>query len=213
MITRAVRIGGAAVFVAALLASCASTSLLTTWADPDAAGKGIKNSMVIGVSKNTVVRRQFEDSFVAQLNKLGETAIPSYPLLPKASEINEQSVAPIVDRKRIDHLVIVRVVNERTVTTHVPPTMTTFFHGIPPDYPAYYGNWYGYIGHHMATVSMPGYTYETDYVNLETNVYDLRSGKLIWSGLTETEIGSKINARLQELVEVLTAAMKKDRIL
>jgi len=60
---------------------------------------------------------------------------------------------------------------------------------------------------------MPGYTYDTDYVNLETNVYDLRSGKLIWSGLTETEIGSKVNAHLQELVQVLTAAMKKDKIL
>jgi hypothetical protein len=168
--------------------------------------------MVIGVSNNTVVRRQFEDTFVAELNQLGETAMPSYPVLPNADEINEQTVAPVVEQNQIDHLMIVRVVDKKTVTTYVPPS-TTYYGGYPSYYPSYYGSWYGYYGHGYSTVTTPGYTYDTQYVNLETNVYDIRSGKLIWSGLTETEIGSQVAAQMQELVHVLTTAMQKDKIL
>jgi hypothetical protein len=211
---RGVLAAGVMMVVAALLSSCASTSLLTSWADPEAAGKGIDKCLVIGVSNNTVARRQFEDTFVAQLQKMGETAMPSYPLLPNAAEINEQTVAPIIDRNQIGHVLVVRVVDKKTVTTYVPPSTTTsYYGGYPSYYPSYYGSWSGYYGHHYSTVTTPGYTYDTQYVNLETNVYDIRSGKLIWSGLTETEIGSQINAQMQELVQVLTAAMHKDKIL
>lgn len=211
MNTRNMEIGVVALLAAALLSSCASTSLLTSWTDPEAAGKGIDKSMVIGVSNKAVVRRQFEDTFVAQLSKLGKRAIPSYPLLPDASKINEQTVAPIAERNRIDHLVIVRVVDRKTVTTYVPPSTRVI--GYPSYFPAYYGSWYGYYGHHFSTVTTPGYAYDTEYVNLETNVYAVRSGKLIWSGLTKTALGSSVDVEMQELVQVLTAAMKKDRIL
>ncbi len=210
---RSASAGLAAAFAVLLSSSCASTSLLTSWADPSAAGQGIGTSMVIGVSDRAVVRRQFEDIFVARLNELGGKAIPSYPLLPDASAINERSAAPVVERNRIEHLVIVRVVDKKTVTTYVPPTSTTVLVGAPPAFPPYYNSWHAFYGFQYSTVTMPGYTYQTEYVNLETNVYDLRSDKLIWSGLTETQVGSKLGERMKELVRVLTAAMKKDGIL
>ena len=51
--------------------------------------------------------------------------------------------------------------------------------------PAYYGM-YGYYNSSYAMVHDPGYYQENTIVKLETNVYDVASEKLVWSGVTET---------------------------
>ena len=49
--------------------------------------------------------------------------------------------------------------------------------------------YYGYSNYYMssyAVVSTPGYIQENTIVKLETNFYDIKTEKLVWSGLTHT---------------------------
>ncbi len=203
------------VALASLLMSCATTTLLTSWVDPQAVGMNPENEhvLLIGVGKNAVVRRQFEDSLARELSSKKIRAMVSYQALPDPEALNEESVAALVKENQITHVLVTRVVDRKTVTTYVPPTTTTYATGYPSYYPSHYGSWYGYYNTGYATVSSPGYTYDTELVHLETNVYDTGSGKLVWTGLTETQVGSQMDAQIHEFIQLLISTMTRDKFL
>ena len=60
----------------------------------------------------------------------------------------------------------------------------------------YYGGW-GYGG---AMYSTPGYYEENKTYYVETNIYDVKSNKLLWSGTTSTLNPTKINEALDEII-------------
>ena len=198
--------------LALLVVACATTTMLSSWVDPESAGKKLNHVLVIGVAKNQVVRRQFEDSFVRELASRQVKAMPSYQILPDPQAISEESVAPHIQQNGITHVLVTRIVDRKTVTTYVPPTTTTYAMGYPSYYPSYYGSWSGYYGAGYSTVSSPGYTYDTEYVHLETNVYDIPGQKLVWTGLTEAELGGQVESQVQEFIHVLLGAMTKDKL-
>jgi hypothetical protein len=207
---------GTALLLAVLTSSCAGpgTSLQTSWATPDASQKNVTKMLVIGVAENAGVRRQYEDSFSGRLAAVNVSAMPSYTVLPDAAAINEESVTPVVKDGGYSHILVTRLIDREKVTTYVPPSSTVYVAGgYPSYYPSYYGGWGSYYGASYSAVSTPGYTYDTEYVNLETNVYDVASGKLAWSGITQTELGGKMNNDIAGFIDVLVAQMKKDGLL
>ena len=63
---------GVATVVAAVLASCAASSRLTSsWADPAASGRTYKKMVVVGVTPQSAMRRMYEDAFASQLKQRG----------------------------------------------------------------------------------------------------------------------------------------------
>jgi len=197
------------VIAAAVLSSCATTSLLTSWVDPEAGGKKLGNVLVVGVARSAPARRQFEDGFAKVLKSRQIGALTSYVQLPDPAAIDEAAVKPIALKEKVTHVLIVRLVDRKTVSTYVPPAA---YYG-PGAYPAYYGSWPGYYNYGYATAMRPGYVYETDYVNLESNVYDTATGKLVWSGLTQTELGSRLQEQIEEFIEVISGAMIRDKLI
>jgi len=206
---RKLRMGIALLGVIAL-SSCATTSLLTSWVDPEASGKKLGNVLVVGVARSAPARRQFEDGFAKVLASRKIGALTSYVQLPDPAAIDEAAVKPIAQKEKVTHVLIVRLVDRKTVTSYVPPSPA--YYG-PGAYPGYYNSWPGYYNHGYATAIRPGYTYETDYVNLETNVYDAATGKIVWSGLTRTELGSKVQEQIDEFIEVISGAMIRDKLI
>jgi hypothetical protein len=194
----------------AVLSSCATTSLLTSWVDPEAGGKKLGNVLVVGVARSESARRQFEDGFARVLRSRQVGAVTSYVQLPDPAAINEATVKPVALKENVTHVLIVRLVDRRTVTSYVPPSVA--YYG-PPYYPGYYRTWPGYYSAGYATTMSPGYTYDTVYVNLETNVYDAATGRLVWSGLTETALGSRVQAQIEEFIDVISGAMIRDKLI
>jgi len=200
------------VIVAGVLSSCATTNLLTSWVDPEASGKKLGNVLVVGVAKSASARRQFEDGFARVLRGRQIGAVTSYVQLPDPAAIDEAAVKPIALKEKVTHVLIVRLVDRKTVTSYVPPS-TTYYGGFPGSYPSYYGSWPGYYYNGYAAATRPGYTFDTEYVNLETNVYDAVTGKLVWSGVTRTELGSRLQEQIEEFIEVISGAMIRDKLI
>ncbi len=207
MKARTIGIAMLAAGTAAILAACASTRLQTSWVDPEAKGRKLGNVLVVGVARSPVVRRQFEDTFVRVLGERKVAALPSYLRLPDPAAIDEAAVKPLVQKEGITHFLVARVVDRKTVTTYVPPTTTVYVGPMPRYYPPHYSSWYGYYGTGYAAVTQPGYVLDTDYVNLETNVYDAASGKLVWSGLTETALGNQVQEEIEGFIKVIGEAL------
>src|SRR5690349_11709708 len=72
--------------VASLLYACASTKLINSWRDPKYSGPPLTKVLVIGVTKQAVVRRTFEDAFAHELSGHGAAAVPSYTLIAEDGE-------------------------------------------------------------------------------------------------------------------------------
>src|SRR3970282_1982738 len=76
-------VGWPIITAALLLGGCAATQIINQWSDPGYAAVSFKRILVIGVSKQTSIRRNFEDEFVAQLRSAGADSVPRYEFQPE----------------------------------------------------------------------------------------------------------------------------------
>ena len=81
--------GLAGLIAALMFAGCASTELVNQWSNPAYTSPSFKRIMVIAVTKQASIRRNFEDEFVAQLKAAGVDAVPSYQYIPDEGQVEE----------------------------------------------------------------------------------------------------------------------------
>jgi hypothetical protein len=189
---------GLLILIAMLLTACATTQLNAVWKDPGYQTRPAK-IMVIGVARNPINRRLFEDEFVQQLKARGTEAIASYTVLPDRQQDDHEAIAAKVKELGADAILITRLVSKKIVQTYVPAT--------PYFPPPYYGSWpdyYGYGYHYMYT---PGYIAEDEYAVIETNLYEAKSDKLVWAASSETGISDSDQSLIQGYIGVMVRNM------
>jgi len=189
---------GLFILIAMLVTACATTQLNAVWKDPGYQTRPAK-IMVVGVAKNPLNRRLFEDEFVQQLKARGTEAIASYTVLPDRQQDDHEAIAAKVKELGADAILITRLVSKKIVQTYVPAT--------PYFLPPYYGSWpdyYGYGYHYMYT---PGYIAEDEYAVIETNLYEAKSDKLVWAASSETGISDSDQSLIQGYIGVMVRNM------
>lgn len=204
-----VKLGVAAV-IAATLASCGASSQLTSsWVDPTAPDQTFKKVVVVGVTPRAPARRMYEDGFVADLQARGLDAVPSYTVAGDG-QLDKAAAEAKLQEIGAEAVIVTRLVDQETVQNYYPPTYSSV---AAPS--AYYGGWYGYYSMGYTYMSSPGYTVENKVFRLETNLYHLKTGKLLWSGLTETTIisGDAPEAELGPLISIVVYDMEKRKVL
>jgi hypothetical protein len=96
--------------------------------------------------------------------------------------------------------------------------MVTRLLGVNPSSPHYtpgpsaYG-WYGDYYNSYSVVHTPGYYVTTSHVELETNVYDFATGKLVWSGASKTMNYESANEVAGSATEAVAAALVKSDVI
>ena len=186
------------VFMAMFLAACATTQLTSVWRDPAYQSRPAK-IMVIGLAKNPINRRLFEDEFVRQLKSNGTDAIASYTVIPDKKEGDEEAVARKVAELGADTVLITRLVSKKIVQVYVPGTAY-----YPPPY---YGRWPDYYGYGYRYMYTPGYIAEDEYAVVETNLYEAKTDKLIWAATSETGIYGSNQNLIQNYITVMVNNM------
>lgn len=183
---------------AMLLTACATTQLNTVWKDPGYQARPAR-IMVIGVARNPINRRLFEDEFVSQLKARGTEAIASYTVLSDRQQDDREAIAAKVKELGADTILITRLVSKKLVQTYVPPT--------PYFPPPYYGSWPDYYGYGYRYMYTPGYIAEDEYAVIETNLYEARSDKLVWAASSETGISDSDLSVIQGYIAVMVKNM------
>jgi len=184
--------------IAMLLTACATTQLNTVWKDPNYQTRPAR-IMVIGVARNPIDRRLFEDEFVAQLKARGTEAIASYTVLPDRQQDDHVVIAAKVKELGADTILITRLVSKKIVQTYVPGTAY-----YPPPY---YGSWPDYYGYGYRYMYTPGYIAEDEYAVIETNLYEARSDKLVWAATSETGISGSDLSVIRGYIAVMVKNM------
>lgn len=189
---------GYLMIVAMLLTACATTQLNAVWKDPGYQARPAR-IMVIGVARNPINRRLFEDEFVSQLKARGTEAIASYSVLPDRQQDDHEAIAAKVKELGADSILITRLVSKKIVQTYVPAT--TYF---PPPY---YGSWPDYYGYGYNYMYTPGYITEDEYAVIETNLYEAKSDKLVWAASSETGLSDSDSGIIQGYIAVMVKNM------
>jgi hypothetical protein len=189
-------VGGLAslALVTTLMAGCASTSIVDSWSDPSYQGGPFKRIMVLGVTKNAVARRTFEDIFAAKLRANGTDAVPSYQYLPQDGVAGEPELDSALKASGADGLLMVRLLRveqETRVTTNYAPM--TFA---------------GYYGYYTAWGAYPD-VYQYDVATCEVNLFDVKTNKLVWGGTTQTFNPKSVRKESAGFADVVIAALAK----
>jgi hypothetical protein len=187
------------------LAGCTpSTRLVASWHDPSYRAGELRHPLVLAVTSRATVRAKLEDAFVRQLRAAGVDAMQSYKLVPYGEDPN--LIATVKDKLPAagrDSVLVTHLVDVKAETVFIPATDIYGTYGY--SYPAYYDRLGAYYTHSYAVVAAPAYTYEYRTYELETNLYDAATDKLVWTVSTETEEGA-----LDDVVKDFVGVVMKD---
>jgi hypothetical protein len=185
-----------------LLCSCVATSLKQTWKSPDYHNGPVKKVATVAVDERGEVRRGFENRFVYELQKHGTTALITYDLFSLAEiKADKTTAANHLREAGADAVIILRQVNSGTSYRDVRMGGQV---SMPSD-------WYDYYYSAFNGMSS-GYGSLKQTTRLETSLFDLKTGKRIWSGLTDTvtKFDTDRVAEMDKIVGKALAAMRKD---
>ena len=186
--------------LALILSACASTILDMTWRDPTYAGRPFTKVLVVGSTDNPDNRRIFEDIVVGELKSRGVEAVASYALIANESDVKRDKVVEAVKTSGADSVLSTRLVGIETKTAVVP--------GQSPgagdvDLYRYY------------SPLEPQTTIRQDYqiANLESNLFDAKTGKMVWWGRSQTFPTTNIGRISRELGQNVIKALKSAKLL
>src|SRR5512134_2680129 len=170
---RNARRAAAALALAALVAGCATTQIVSQWTDPQFKAGPLKKVLVFIAAKDDAVRRSAEDEAVRSLTGVtkGVASYTLYPDQPQLSKANEAAIKARLEKEGIDGALVVRLQAVDKDTVYVPP-QTQIAPG--PVGVGSYGSFYGYYGYAYGyTYTTAGYTYQETKYLVEAMVYRL----------------------------------------
>jgi hypothetical protein len=193
-----------------LAAWCAgSVKLLVNWKNQNYTGGTFKKILVLALNGSAEGRADFEDALVAAISRPGEEARPSYEYLPRpdATPIDMKDLKALIEWKKFDAIVVVRLTKASVKTVYVPGEVYSPF--------PYYGTFYGYYGAVYPMIYTPGYLQDEKEAQVEVNFYSTAKpeGELVWTGTTETiEVGS-VKEAIKDMVKAVTEELEKQKII
>lgn len=194
--------------VTLLLGACASTTLTSSWKNPEYSGPPLTKIAVFVLAKDENIRRFAEDQMVQKMPK-GAVGVAGYRMFDKPEEDKEKVRARLV-KEGFDGALVSRLVAMDKAQTYVPPQTYVApvgpYGGVRP----YYGSFYGYYGSAYSTAyTTPGYTVETTTVVVETMLYKLSDDKPVWSGTTQTLNPQSKPEMVQAITDLVETELNK----
>ena len=194
--------------LAAFVTACTTTKLVTRWHDAEYKGPPLEKVLVVGVMKDDIKRRFFEDEFVKKITSGGRQAVTSYTLMPDLKAVDDkEELVEIVKKAGADSVLVTTLKAVKKEEREVPPRV---------DYVPTMGMGFGYYPYYMNSyqaVYSPGYTTVDTIVQLETRVYALPTEDLVWAGNTESFNASSAEKIISETADIIVSDMKSSGLI
>jgi hypothetical protein len=192
-----------------LMIACGTTTQLRkSWSDPSLATSpvGPFEKVLVMVNAKTEVNKKAAEDQIVSLIKKGES-IQSYTYVTPADTSQKELVEKLI-KDGFDGVITMRVkavVQTKTKTTNPGTSYDSWYS---------YGNRYGY--YHSYTVDLSARNTSSnidvnsakDYI-IETNIYSLKTKKLLWSGVTASLSAEKVDSALKGIVSTIRKELQK----
>ena len=204
MLQLRLRIATPLLIISALtLPGCSSTELINQWSNPAYTSASFKRILIIGVARQSSIRRSFEDTFVAQLKANGVDAVPGYAYIQEDGQVGEERLKQAVALAGADAVIITRLVKREQKTVVTPGYLQP-----APGVGLY--NWYsvGWSGYYE-----PPSVYQYEVYTSETSLYDMVRNQVVWSGTAQTAAPGNIDKEITSYAEIMVNALKQKNLI
>jgi hypothetical protein len=183
---------GALLCVCLLFLGCQSTKIADVWVSKDPHPGTYQRILIVALAKTPGLRAQYENDFADKLANSHTLAVASINLIPDVKSIDRRTLEAWSVDYKLDAVVVTRVANVKRDTQYVPPVYTM-------------GGWYGA----WAIPASPGRVIENTTISLETDLFDAKSEKLIYSAVTKTFDPSSRTKAVHEVIDALVKDMTR----
>jgi hypothetical protein len=181
-----------------LITACTAPKVTDNWMDEAYKESKIEKVLVIGAAKKITFRNLFEGMLVEQLNQKGIEAIPSYTLIQPDKMLSKKTILKTVEKHNIDAVIITVLADRQEKTKYYSAPSVNYFN--------FYSSVYGVYG----PLSRAGAkSYEVSILFLKTNLYDVKTEKLIWTITSESELQYNIDS-MEAATELIIESLAKD---
>lgn len=184
--------------------------ILSQWTNPDyiplrkaVPALANKQVMVIAISRQESIRRNFEDAFVARLRTANVKAVPSYRSIKDAGPVPEERLKEALEMAGADVAIMTRLVaveEQRRVSPGFYRPRR--FVGI---YDWYSWGWRGYYE--------PPRVYRYDVFVSETSVYDLATDEVLWTGTVRITDPRDFDRAISGYIETIMSALAEQNLI
>ena len=185
-----------------LIISCAGTELTHKQVNEAYKGKPVSDILVIAITGNEDSRRSFERKFVAQLKSAGVEAISSEEAIPMPAdlELKKEAILAAVKQNENDAVIITHLLGkeEKDVYTRGGSGHRGF---------------YGFYSRRHSIARDPGYASTSTTVRLETNLYEVKTEKLIWSGKSNTLSRDAKDQIINDVIKAVINDLQKNKLI
>lgn len=187
-----------------LIISCAGTELTHKQVNEAYKGMPVSDILVIAITGNEDSRRSFERKFVAHLKSVGVEAISSEDAIPMPAdlELKKETILNAVNQFENDAVIITHLIDKEEKEAY---TRGDYAHG---GYYGFYQSRYRY-----SYARDPGYSSTSKTLLLETNLYDVKTEKLIWSGQSKTWSKDSKDQIINDVIKVLINELQNDKLI
>lgn len=158
-------------YMAVFIISCSGTKITEKPVDEVFHGKPVSDILVIAITGNEHNRRVYEQKFVSHLTSFGIDAISSEEVIPMPPDLKmeKEAILDVVDQYENDAVIVTHLIDREIEDVYSRGgNGLRGFHG-------FYSSRYNYAYD-------PGYSSTSIAFRLETNLYHVKTDKLIWAG-------------------------------
>jgi len=197
---------------ALILSSCANTKFTKQWVDEDFDREPFDDILVLVVADKMGNRQDAENYIVEKLGESGIDAMPSYDILPKTQTIDREAVGKAIDGLQLDAVIVMFASGVTEEEYYVPTRRFGVYAGYGYDH-GQYGSFYDYYPHAMTYVYIPGYDNRHYVVALETSLFDLDTGNMVWSGQSNTFAPESVDDIIHNITLLMIRELKNKSII
>jgi hypothetical protein len=190
--------------IALLFVSCSGTGTELTQKRIDDSYKGrpVSDILVIAITGNEHNRRTFEKKFVSQLKSVGVDAVSSEEAMPMPADLQlkKETILNAVQQHENDAVIITHLIGkeEKDIYTR----------GGSP-----HGGFYGFYRSRYSYAHDPGYSSTSTTVRLQTNLYDVKTEKLIWSGKSNSWSNEAKDQIINDVIKAVITDLYNNKLI
>jgi hypothetical protein len=190
-----------AVAVVSHTASAAAVKFTSTWTAPEARSVNFRGQKVAAlvISEDLSLRMSAEEALARELSARAMQGVAAYRMIPPEELKNPERAKAWFARDEVAGAVVLRPVSQQQVPRYSPDIWAT----------ANYSTLWGFYPYGWTTVYVAGSSATDTVIVVESLVYQVTTGKLLWAGVSETTNPKTLQRLVGDIVKDAAERIQK----
>jgi len=202
---------GVLAIITVLLFACGASRITSSWKEKDSPARQFEKIMVVALmnTNDAALKTKMENHLVGDLKAAGYEAVSCMVAYgPKAFEdMNEEKVLQQIRDKGFDAVMTIVLLSKQQEKDYVPEKVYY------SPYAVYHNRFWGYYTTIYQRIETPGYYGTTTRYFWESNLYEMKEMKLLYSVQTESFQPASATALAHEYGNLIVDDMLKKAVL